>query len=393
VTSRADGRVELGVSLDSANARRSEIVVALAVIVAIGAQERPFPIPGWTLPGVITAGAAQALLKASALVPAGRVVLAGCGPLVWLVASQLHRAGATIAAVLDTTPRGRYAEAASYAWGFVRSDYFAAGMRLVREVKAATTVVEHVSALAAEGASRVQLVRYDADGASRTIAADALLLHQGIVPSINLPIAAGCALAWNERLACFEPVVDDWGVTAMPGIYVAGDVRRIAGARAAHASGRLAALAVANALGRIDARERDARAVAEREAIVTAKRGRPFFDTLYRPPDAFRIPEGPTIACRCEEVTAQQVVDATLRGCAGPNQAKAFVRCGMGPCQGRMCGLTVTELIAKTRGVSPADVGYFRERFPASPVTLGELASLPTNNEALRAVVRERGTH
>ncbi len=388
-----DNLVELGVGFGAADGRRAEAVSARAVIVAVGAHERPFPIPGWTLPGVMTAGGAQALLKTSAIVPAGRTVLAGCGPLLWLAASQLLRAGVAVEAVLDTTPRGRYAEAASYAWGFVRSEYFARGMRLVRDVRARSRVIEHVSALAAEGGARFGEVRFDADGKSQTIAADVLLLHQGVVPSINVALAAGCALRWNERQACFEPRVDDWGGGAAAGIYIAGDGRRVSGARAALASGRIAALAVANGLGRIDARERDARAARERESLAIAKRGRAFFDTLYRPPDAFRVPEGPTIACRCEEVSAQQIVDAVALGCVGPNQAKAFVRCGMGACQGRMCGLTVTELIAKTRGVTPADVGYFRQRFPAAPITLGELASLPSDDDAERAVVRERGTH
>jgi len=391
VTPCADGRVELDVSIGVSGARRAEAVIARAVILATGTQERPFPIPGWTLPGVLTAGAAQTLLKTSGLVPRGHTVLAGCGPLLWLVAWQLLRADVAIDALLDTTPRGRYAEAASYAWGFVRSEYFSKGMTLMREVRQRVRHVEHVSALAAEGTSRLESVSFDADAGAQTIVADLLLLSQGVVPSINLPLAAGCALRWNERQASFEPVVDDWGGTGTPGLYIAGDVRRVSGARAAEASGRIAALAVANALGRIDARARDARAADEREAIASAKRGRAFFETLYRPPEQFRVPEGPTIACRCEEVTARQIIDAVAHGCAGPNQAKAFLRCGMGLCQGRMCGLTVTELIAKARGISPAQVGYFRQRFPAAPITLGELASLPIDEDAECAVVRERG--
>lgn len=393
ITPRDDGTVGLGISIGPPNERRSEAVIARAVILALGAYERPFPIPGWTLPGVMSVGSAQALLKSSALVPSGRTVLAGCGPLLWLVASQFAHAGVAIEALLDTTPRGRYAEAASHAWGFVRSEYFAKGMRLVRDVRSRVRVVEHVTAIAAEGASRLSSVRFDAEGKSESIAADLLLLHQGVVPSINLPLSAGCPLRWDERQACFEPIVDDWGGTGTAGLYIAGDLRRVAGARAAAASGRISALAVANALGRIDARARDGAALAERDALATAKRGRAFFDTLYRPADTFRVAEGPTIVCRCEEVTAQQVIDAVSHGCVGPNQVKAFVRCGMGPCQGRFCGLTVTELIAKTRGVAPAQVGYFRQRVPASPITLGELASLPIDDEAERAVVRDRGTH
>jgi bacterioferritin-associated ferredoxin len=201
-------------------------------------------------------------------------------------------------------------------------------------------------------------------------------------------------LQWNDRQACFEPVVDLWGGSSLPNHYHAGDGGGVAGSEASAARGALAALGVANALGMIDGRTRDGAAVAPRADLARAMRGRAFFDTLYRPADAFRIPRDDTIVCRCEEVTAREIVTAVgEEGCAGPNQLKAFLRCGMGLCQGRHCGLTVTELIADVRGVTPAEVGYYRLRFPAKPVTLGELAAMPTSPEAQRAVVRAHGTH
>ena len=100
------------------------------------------------------------------------------------------------------------------------------------------------------------------------------------------------------------------------------------------------------------------------------------------------MPTGDTLVCRCEEVTAQQILDTVGLGCQGPNQMKSFLRCGMGPCQGRLCGLTVTELIARARGVTPAQVGYYRLRPPIKPITLAELASLPKTEAAVNAVVR-----
>ncbi|MEO6747219.1 MAG: (2Fe-2S)-binding protein, partial [Caldimonas sp.] len=117
--------------------------------------------------------------------------------------------------------------------------------------------------------------------------------------------------------------------------------------------------------------------------------GRAFIDEYFKPPPQFRIPSDDTVVCRCEEITAQQIVDAVGLGCSGPNQLKAFLRAGMGPCQGRMCGATVTELIAHERGLSPAQTGCYRLRFPARPVTLGELASIPKTEAAIEAVVRK----
>ena len=103
---------------------------------------------------------------------------------------------------------------------------------------------------------------------------------------------------------------------------------------------------------------------------------RPFLDRLYRPAREFLRPGDGTIVCRCEEVPAGQIRDHVRIGCLGPNQAKAYSRAGMGPCQGRMCGLTVSEVIAGARGVSPGEVGYYRIRPPIKPVTIGELAAL-----------------
>jgi bacterioferritin-associated ferredoxin len=113
-----------------------------------------------------------------------------------------------------------------------------------------------------------------------------------------------------------------------------------------------------------------------------------FLDTLYRPAKAFRAPQGDTIVCRCEEVTAERIRATVPLGATGPNQMKSFLRCGMGPCQGRLCGLTVAELIADVRGVPTQEVGYYRLRPPVKPIALSELASMPKTEASEKAVVR-----
>ncbi|MBC8022542.1 MAG: (2Fe-2S)-binding protein, partial [Burkholderiales bacterium] len=149
--------------------------------------------------------------------------------------------------------------------------------------------------------------------------------------------------------------------------------------------GVLAAIAVVES---IQPGKRLRHATLARTAISQFTRGRRFFDTLYKPALGFRVPSDDTIACRCEEVTAGEIRAAVDEGCAGPNQVKAFLRCGMGPCQGRLCGLTVTEIVAQRRGIPPAEAGHFTARFPAKPVTLGEIAALPYGQAAIDAVVR-----
>jgi thioredoxin reductase len=382
------GEFDVAVSVGQ-GVRESRVVTARAVILATGALERPFPVRGWTLPGVMTAGAVQVLLKTAGLVPRGRVVLAGCGPLLWLTAAQLLRAGAHLGALLDTTPPRRLAQALPHAPAFMASPYFGKGVGLVRFVRRRVRVVEFVEALALAGDDAVQGVRFVRRGAAEALTADHVLLHQGVVPDVNLAAASGCALAWNDAQACFAPVVDAWGGSSVTGLYIAGDGAGIAGAEAARARGELAALAAANALGRMSRAARDRLSRRPLRTLTHAQRGRRFLDVLYRPADAFRIPDGETLACRCEEVPAALVNRLAREGCAGPNQMKAFTRCGMGPCQGRYCGLTVTEIIARAQGRTPADVGYYRLRAPAKPVTLAELAAMPVTEDARRAVERD----
>lgn len=375
---------EIGIS-NSAGAR---LLSARHIILATGALERPFPIPGWTLPGVMACGAAQVLLKGSGLVPDGRIVLAGTGPLLWLLAAQLLRARVKIEALLDTTPPSNWRAALPHLPAFMLSSYARKGFGLLREVKRQVRVVGGVKTLSADGGSRLEEVSYRrGDGRKMRIPVDMLLLHQGVVPNINLASSIGCEQRWDAVQLCFLPVTDQWGMSTIPEIVIAGDGAGIGGAIAAEHRGRLAALNVAHRLGRIDEADRDREAAPHRAALARAERGRRFLDLLYQPARAFRVPHADTLVCRCEEVTAQQVQDAIALGCPGPNQLKAFLRCGMGPCQGRLCGLTVTEMIAQARDESPAEIGYYRLRPPVKPITVAELASLPQTEAAQKAVI------
>jgi NADPH-dependent 2,4-dienoyl-CoA reductase/sulfur reductase-like enzyme len=375
---------EIGVSVAGA----ARLLQAKHVIVATGALERPFPIPGWTLPGVMTVGAAQIMLKSGGLVGAGDVVLAGTGPLLWLYAAQLLRAGGKVAALLDTTPRGNWTQVLTLLPEFLRSQYRAEGLALMREVKRQLRVIPYVSALRAEGGDRVRELRFRQGGREQSFKADLVLLHQGVVPNVNLAVSIGCQHRWDEVQLCFRPALDEWGASSVEGVAIAGDGAGIGGAEVAEQRGRLAALDAALRLGKIDQARRDREASPYRHALQRARRGRTFLDAYFRSGPADRIPEGDTIVCRCEEVTAQQIVSTVALGCVGPNQMKSFLRCGMGPCQGRLCGLTVTELIAHTRGVPPGEVGYYRLRPPVKPITVAELAALPQSEAAVKAVVR-----
>ncbi|WP_187774736.1 NAD(P)/FAD-dependent oxidoreductase [Billgrantia pellis] len=368
---------------------RAELVQAHQVILATGAMERPFPIPGWTLPGVMTAGSGQILLKSSGVVPQAPLVIAGTGPLLLLLAVQYLRVGVPIAALLDTTPPGRYRQGLPHLPGALRNPRtLAKGLRWLRELRhAGVRHIKQVSSLRAEGDERLERVAWQCHGQDgwKTLEASTLLLHQGVIPHTQITQALGCEHEWDARQLAWRPRLDEWLRTDIEGIAVAGDGGGIVGAQAAELQGRLAGLGAAHALGAIPAGQAAKEAHRQRSRLARETAIRPFLDTLYRPAPQWRLPADDTLVCRCEEVTAGEIRRMAELGCRGPNQTKAFTRCGMGPCQGRLCGLTVSELLADANGQSIEETGYYHLRPPFTPITLGQLAAASQASKALSA--------
>ncbi len=357
----------------------AEWITARRILIAAGAMERPVPLPGWTLPGVMGAGAAQTLLKASGMIPSGRTVIAGSGPLVLLVARQLLAAGADIAAILETTPRGNYASAAPLLpRALLAGAEIWKGIAWMRQVRGGRAAYHgNVSDIRIEGQERVEAITYSAAGRKGRLACELVLLHEGVVPNVQLAMAAGVDHYFDVGQACWRPHRDGCGRTSLEHILVAGDSGGIGGAEVAAAAGNVAALAATADLGKLDNSRFDERS---RPLLARMARKQPlrrFLDRLYRPrAEVLAPPDDKTTVCRCEEVTAGELRRVAAMGCPGPNQAKAFTRCGMGPCQGRMCGLAAAGILAAATGRSMAEVGHLRIRPPIKPVTVGELAGL-----------------
>ena len=345
---------------------------ARRILLATGTTERPMPVPGWTLPGVMTVGAAQIALKTGGLLPTGNTWIAGQGPLTVFYAAQAIRAGGRLAGILDLSSRAARWRALRYLPAAINDIRKGAGW--LREIRRARVPVIRVTDLRAEGDGALHQITFRASGQHRTEPADTLLLHDGVIPSIQITRALGCEHVWNDQQRCWWPVADAWGATTVPGVVVAGDGAGVGGANAAALSGQIAALGCACALGFIDAATRDRDAAPLRARHREAIASRPFIDALFapRPID----PDDDVLICRCEEVTAGAVRDAVKLGCQGLGQLKAFTRCGMGPCQGRMCGPSVADVLASARGLRSGDIEPYRARFPARPLTVGELAVL-----------------
>ncbi|AOJ88721.1 FAD/NAD(P)-binding oxidoreductase [Burkholderia sp. MSMB0856] len=360
------------------------------LIVASGATDRMLPVPGWTLAGVYTLGGAQVALKAQGCAIGSRIVFAGTGPLLYLVAYQYAKAGAQVAAVLDTSPLRQQAAATPALLRMPST--FAKGLYYIGWLRAHGVAIETgVTLERVLGKQYVTGIAWRAAGGDappRMLDCDALGLGFGLRSETQLADLAGCRFGFDPLNRAWLPERDAAGRTSVRGIYVAGDGAGIAGADAAEASGRRAALALLDDAGietpsRARSGKPDAAMLERRLARLGAFRAG--LEAAFAPPAALaaRCPDD-TIVCRCEEIDA-----GTLRRCIRGGEAtelnrlKALTRAGMGRCQGRMCGDATALVLAAETGRSLADVGRLRAQPPVKPFPISaalagdEVAAIP----------------
>jgi len=374
ITSDQEPELALGVIEDGS----ARMLYPKHVILATGAMERPVPFEGWTLPGVMTVGAAQTLLKSSRLLPRDDVVLAGTGPLLYLYANQIRDLGVTPQAILDTGP---LLTARS---GLLGLEALLAcpksvlqGVRWFWSAKRELGLIRGVRRLKAHGNDRLSSVTYDAHGHEHELSTSLLLVHDGVIPNTWLSMSAGIRHHFDSAQSCWVPEIDGAGRTSRPCISMVGDGVRIGGASVAALQGERVAHEVESHLRT----QNNSFATAEPRALNRQRRLRRFLDQAFPPTNDFQLPTDETIVCRCEEVTAAEIRQVAARGCMGPNQGKAFTRCGMGPCMGRKCALTVSQVMADIHGVSVGEIGHYRIRPPIRPITIGQLADMPLPTE------------
>ena len=345
-----------------------------AAILCTGAMDRVIPVPGWTLPGVTTLGAAQIALKAQGCGIGRRVVLLGSGPLLVLVAYQYAKAGADVAAVLDTTPFATKARAAPGLMlggtTFAKGLYYTAWLKR-RGVRMAEGITPMV--IEGDGLSVAAIRWRDATGREHRTECDAIGMGWGLKPEAQLADLAGVPFRHDALQANWIPVRDQAGRTPVAGIYLAGDGAGIGGADVAELAGQRAALALlADAGHRIDPLETvtlDRRLAGLARFRGALERAFPFPAHLARalPDDA--------ILCRCEGLRAGELrAAARAEAATGPapemNRAKAFTRVGMGRCQGRVCGAAAAEILAAELGRPVPQIGRLRGQPPVKPIPL-----------------------
>ena len=338
------------------------------LILASGAHERPVPVPGWTLPGVITTGALQSLARAQRVCPAEAVVIAGNGPLNFRLATELLGTDVRLAAVVEAAPRpGAAATGQVLQLARTAPALLGAGLsQLVRLGRAGVPVLWGSEIVAIEGKERAEAVRIATPGGERRIAIGVLALNAGFQPETVLARALGAEHRFVDAgLGHLATVTDEEGRTSLSAVFAVGDGAAFGGARVAMARGRLAGLAVARDLGFSVPDGRTARrALARAEAFQRA------LWRLFAAPrfEGGRLPDE-TIVCRCEEITAGRLRREIAAGIQSIAALKRATRAGMGPCQGRFCAATIARLCPG----APDPFSFAFPRAPARPVPMAPL--------------------
>lgn len=353
------------------------------LLLATGAYERPAPFSGWTLPGVMTTGAAQTLIRAYRVAPGRRVVIAGNGPLNLQLACELISAGVEVAAVLESAAKPslrQWRDMLTAAW--TAPDLVGDGASYLWRLRRAGVPVlwsHAVVSASGEGAvARVRYARLDADGRpveseAVDVAADTLCLGYGFIPSTEIARAVGCGHRLVDRhIGYLATETDPVGRTTVEGVFAVGDGVDLGGARVALARGARAGIAIARDLGHASD---DAAEQAEAERLLQrAETFQAALWSIYRaPPVRLGVIPDDTILCRCEEITAGRLGQEIAAGHDSLGALKRNTRLGMGRCQGRYCTATAALLLEQETGRPRAVEHFLAPRLPAKPVPAGAM--------------------
>jgi NADPH-dependent 2,4-dienoyl-CoA reductase/sulfur reductase-like enzyme len=364
--------------------QRTRELSARRRLLAPGAHDRPVAFPGWTLPGVLTAGGAQTLVKTQRVLPGERLLFAGSGPLAIAFPAQLADYGADLALVLDAGRAPGTADVirmVSAARGNTQLLRDALRYRLVL-LRARIPLRHGRIVVRAEGEGRVEAVTHAAvDGAWRpvlgteeTIAVDTLCVGYGFTPSFELLRTTGCAFVHDETRGGPCVVVDEWMRTTARGVLAAGDGTGVKGSRVAVDEGRLAALGAALELGAMTPEAADRAAAPVRTRLARARAFARALEPMHAiGPGIFGLTTPDTTVCRCESVSAQVLAEA-IDHSRDINVIKMLTRAGMGMCQGRNCQRQIAALLSARHGMPLGEVELSTPRLPARPVPLGAIA-------------------
>lgn len=361
------------------------------LLITPGAYDRPVVFPGWTLPGVITAGAAQSLVKTQRVLPGSRIFFAGSGPLALAFPAQLSKMGANIVGIIEAAPRP----------GLVKSFRIARSLRgnldLIRDaffyqfhlVKSRIRIKYGRIIVSANGTDRLESITYarvdknwrPISGTEKTVPADTLCIGYGFFPSVELFKILNCEMSYDESRGGTVVQLDEWGSTSLPNVFGAGDGTGVSGSYVAILNGQIAALRIAYELDKISEKTLFSLSKSIRKEVNLRKKFQKAINHAYAVKSGiYQLASSETIICRCESIPLKDLLPI-IESTSDFSVVKAYSRCGMGLCQGRNCQRQVSALIAAKHGLDLGKIPGTTPRFPAKPVLLGQIADSSIRDE------------
>lgn len=355
------------------------------VAIAAGAYERGVPFPGWTLPGVMTTGAAQTMSRSYQVSPGERVLVAGNGPLNLQVAAELSAAGAEVVGLVELARPLRFsALLRGPQMLFSAPDLLMSGARYGASLARGRVPIftEHVIVEAhgdETGVTSATIAPWHRGGVDRsrekTFAVDAVCLGYGFIPSNELSRLLGCRHRWDDRMRALIVDTDSVGRTSVDGVWVLGDAAAVYGAKVAQSRGALAGVEIIRALRGSLPRSVTSSA---RRARATLHRNLRFQRAMQYAFDApvlvDHLATADTTICRCENVRLSDVSTHLDELSATPGAAKRETRAGMGKCQGRYCGPVLMALSSAQLGEEITETSGFAPQAPTRPTTIAAIA-------------------
>lgn len=368
--------------------RKSKTIEYKNLLIASGAYDRPVPFPGWTLPGVLTAGGAQNLVKNQRILPGKKFLLAGTGPLQLVLAHQLIQAGADIAAILEVGDvKGSWLKLMQGMWG--NWGYAGDGLQYLQTIrKAGVPIMRNHIIARANGNQNVEkavIARVDKDwrvihNTRKSLNVDTVCLGYGLVTSTELTRLAQCDHEYDNGLGGYVPVRSETMETTQKGIFAVGDGAGVAGSQVALAEGRIAGIAASQALGHAPGVGQKKTLAELQKKLTRHHRLRKVLDEISRPrPGLYELAEDETIICRCEDVTFKQIKTLIQKEGINAKDIKRTTRVGMGSCGGRMCGPILIELLRNLGSQISGQPEGLNVRPPVKPIPLGVLAGAENN--------------
>lgn len=375
-----------GGQLDLLQDGQTSVIDYTDLIIATGATDRILPFKGWTLPGVFSMGGAQVALKFQGCAIGQKVVFAGTGPLLYLVAYQYAKAGAHVVAILDSSPLSCQIKALPALLN--QPVVLAKGMYYVAWLKAQGVAIHNdASPMEACGTHGVEQLIWRNSQGDHTIDCDAIATGYGLRSESQLPDVLGCKFIFANADTAWVPQKDAAGRSTVDHVYLAGDGSGIQGADAAEWAGELAGLAL------IEDRHLNAHAnhsLRVQQLKSQLKKRQAFgigLNTAFQDPKSWaHQTSNEVVICRCEEITAGEIrTVAKETGAQDLNRLKAMCRVGMGRCQGRMCGPSAAVLLADCTQQSIQAVGRLRGQAPIKPIPFVQSPAITSNSANTKA--------